>query len=186
MNMKTKLLLLFLAIGGTLYAMEKETEEDTYFRLLPGELKQELAQFRKRSEEDTQKNKDIIENWTYPSRFVFSRTDVDVIKRLAALPDLKKYFAEYVNPSTGITPLMKAAEMGNHELVTIFLDAEIDINKQDKDGLTALMYAAIAKDKSLMDLLIKKGAKPDIKNKNGHTAADMFKNSREYTRMRIM
>ena len=184
--MKIKLLLLFLLISNAMTAMEKEAEERTYLSSLPNELKEELAQFKTRSEEDIKKNKDIIENWTYPSRFVFSRIDVDVIKRLATLSDLKKYFAEFVNPSTGMTPLMKAAEMGNHELVTLFLNAEIDINKQDKDGLTALMYAAIAKDKSLMDLLIKKGAKADIKNKNGETATEMLKNSKEHTRMRVM
>ncbi|XP_035219252.1 KN motif and ankyrin repeat domain-containing protein 4-like isoform X2 [Stegodyphus dumicola] len=40
------------------------------------------------------------------------------------------------------TPLMHAASWGSHGMVRLLLDAGADPNFQDKDGSTALMYAA--------------------------------------------
>ncbi|XP_035219251.1 KN motif and ankyrin repeat domain-containing protein 2-like isoform X1 [Stegodyphus dumicola] len=46
------------------------------------------------------------------------------------------------SPFNNQTPLMHAASWGSHGMVRLLLDAGADPNFQDKDGSTALMYAA--------------------------------------------
>ena len=180
---RVKKCFIYSLIGGNFIAslaMNQQNSSNNYLEKLPTELKGELEQFIQ-----GKSVKGIVENWTYPSRFVFSRTDLHLIKKLMTFSNFKKYFAEYINPATGMTPLMKAAETGDHELVNIFLNAGIDVNKQDKFGWTALMYAATTQDQSLMDLLINKGANQTIKNNDGKTAANILKGDSEHRRPRF-
>lgn len=48
---------------------------------------------------------------------------------------------------------------GNIEIVKLLIEKGIDVNDVDRDGETALMYASYKKNKEMMELLIKNGAK---------------------------
>lgn len=55
------------------------------------------------------------------------------------------------------------------------LQYKVNIDAQDENGLTPLMWAASRNNKELVDLLLKKGARRDIKNLHNETAYDVAK-----------
>ena len=87
------------------------------------------------------------------------------------------------------TPLMKASARGHTEVVKILLEhgAEIDYqtkiephdNIKDREGLSALMVAAMHCKQNAVELLLDKGAAIDLRNKEGRTAL-MLSSSPEY------
>ncbi len=84
---------------------------------------------------------------------------------------LKHLLKRGVNPnlltSRGKTALMLA---GNVEIATLLIDSGAQVNLQGKNGITALMYAALQNRKEVAELLLKKGAKVDLKDNDGKTA----------------
>jgi ankyrin repeat protein len=71
----------------------------------------------------------------------------------------------------GMTPGMFAANRGYIDLLQALIDAGGNMNLQNKLGWTALM-SADPKRFDIMELLLKKGADPRIRNEGGRTAAD--------------
>lgn len=66
----------------------------------------------------------------------------------------------------GQTLLMKAAQAGNEWQIKTLIDAGANVNLQDKDGWTALMYAVRYQEGvNTVDLLLSAGADYKIKNK---------------------
>jgi ankyrin repeat protein len=77
------------------------------------------------------------------------------------------------------TPLHLVAAKGYYELVERFIREGQDrglINKQTTDGRTPLHFAALNGNKKVFDLLVQRGAKTDIKDKDGKTASDLLAN----------
>ena len=75
----------------------------------------------------------------------------------------------------GITPLSWMA-IGNHTGVArLLIEHGADVNHVDKKGMTPLMYAASIDfgDASMIELLLKSGANPKLKSKEGLTAAQL-------------
>lgn len=71
----------------------------------------------------------------------------------------------------GRTPLMLAVKDGNDWEIHSLLSSDAKVNLQDKDGWTAVMYAARYQNSiELLDNLIKNGADPNKRNKYGATA----------------
>ncbi len=71
----------------------------------------------------------------------------------------------------GRTSLMLAAKSGNDWEMRSLIHSNADVNLQDKDGWTALMYAVRYQDNmDAINLLLSAGAKTDIKNKYGTNA----------------
>ena len=69
------------------------------------------------------------------------------------------------------TPLHHACYNGNSAVVKILLDQQgIKLNTIDVDNCTPLMWAARKGNGEIVGLLLKAGADPSIKNKNGETA----------------
>ncbi|MBA3954779.1 ankyrin repeat domain-containing protein [Candidatus Dependentiae bacterium] len=66
----------------------------------------------------------------------------------------------------GMTPLLKAVQLGNKKVVQLLLDAQVDteckLSGSDYDS-TPLLLAASSKRIDIVDLLLKAGAKTDIK-----------------------
>lgn len=102
---------------------------------------------------------------------------VNIDKRNSYL-DLIKYLhgkgVALGSEETGTNALMLASKEAYHnDLLKMFIDdLEIDINAQDKNGLTAVMYAAIEGNKSTVEFLVGKGADLLIKSKKDWTVKD--------------
>jgi ankyrin repeat protein len=80
----------------------------------------------------------------------------------------------------GITPLEWAA-LGNQTAVArLLIEHKADVNHVDKKGMTALLYAASVEfgDASMVDLLLKSGANPKARTKEGWTASDLARKYR--------
>lgn len=65
---------------------------------------------------------------------------------------------------------MNSARFGDIETVKELINSEIDIDIQDQEGFTALMYATAKGNLEMVKLLIKEGAYADLKDNNGVTA----------------
>ena len=85
---------------------------------------------------------------------------------------LKSYPGLNINTfATSIyTPLMLAAMRGDYETTKLLIDFSADINKQNKDGNTALIMADKRSREDIIPLLLESGAEPNIKNNYGYQA----------------
>ncbi len=71
------------------------------------------------------------------------------------------------------TPLILASAFGLENIVEILLNANADVNVKDKDGFTALMWAAEKGQADIVTLLINARADLNLKNKHGETAMNI-------------
>lgn len=70
----------------------------------------------------------------------------------------------------GLTPLMRAALQGEHELVRELLTLGVDIHARNDDGNTALWLACVSRDPGIVRDLIGAGIALDNRNDAGSTA----------------
>lgn len=101
--------------------------------------------------------------------------DIDVARTLLDLGAP----ADEVDPS-GMTPLFRAV-LSNEPVVAKFLiDHGADVNRIDKGGMTPLLYAASIDfgDSTMIDVLLKAGARTDARTKEGLTALDLARKYR--------
>lgn len=73
---------------------------------------------------------------------------------------------------------MRACFNGDLSAVEAFIKNGADLDEQDKNGRTALMYAAMAKHKPIIDCLALAGANLDIKDVLWHSADYYLKHSK--------
>lgn len=66
--------------------------------------------------------------------------------------------------------LRLAASLGDVEGIETGLKAGLDINSRNKSGTTALMSAAEGQRAEVIRVLLSRGADPDAKDSDGHTA----------------
>ena len=77
---------------------------------------------------------------------------------------------------SGRTVMHFAAMYGNNSAISYYLsNTFLSINAQDNDGNTPLHYANEKGYATTIELLIKSGAKTDIKNNAGLIASDLLK-----------
>jgi len=69
----------------------------------------------------------------------------------------------------GNTPLQRAAQNNNKDMVEMLIAKGADVNAKDKDGNTPLQRAAQHNRKDVAELLIAKGADVNAKDKDGNT-----------------
>ena len=77
----------------------------------------------------------------------------------------------------GITALSWAAIGNDVEVAKLLISRGAMVNHVDKKGMTPLMYAASIDfgDSTMVDLLLKAGANPIVKSKEGRTAGELAK-----------
>jgi hypothetical protein len=87
--------------------------------------------------------------------------------------------------SIGVTPLMLTLMKADYQynsanfdpkimsILNSLLNAGANINAQDQDGETALMYTVITKNPKAFEYLILRGANKDLRNRYGQTAFDL-------------
>ncbi|MGB5919486.1 ankyrin repeat domain-containing protein [Arcobacter sp.] len=97
----------------------------------------------------------------------------DIVKELVEKNDLS-----ILNQKKDDLSLMHLAS-NSIVLMKLLIDKKVDINKKDKNGLTPLFYAVIAKNLKTVKLLVKSGAKTDVKNKKGRTVFQISKDLNE-------
>lgn len=68
------------------------------------------------------------------------------------------------------TPLMRAVQLGDPQIVRALLEHKADVNAQDDEGNTALMLAASQGSARVVQLLLEYGAIPDRRSEGGTTA----------------
>src|SRR5205807_1513275 len=75
----------------------------------------------------------------------------------------------------GITSLGWAAIGNKPQIARILIERGADVNHADKKGMTPLLYAASIDfgDSSMIDLLLKSGAKANARTKEGLTARNL-------------
>ena len=69
----------------------------------------------------------------------------------------------------GFTPLMHASIDGQEKIAQLLLEFKANPNLQDRNGASALHYAAKKHSVNIMELLLRSGAKVDIQDKFGNT-----------------
>lgn len=87
--------------------------------------------------------------------------------------DLKKLLTK-----DGTSPLMYASEYGHLNVVNYLLGVWVDVNYvRPSDGMTALMLASLNGNIEVVKALLKKGAKIDLKRKNGKNSLNIAGNA---------
>ena len=91
----------------------------------------------------------------------------------------KAFLDAGVDPNTRndfSTPLIQATYRENTELIQLILSQRgIKLDETDIDGYTALMWAVKHGSPQIVDLLIHAGARTNVTNKRGETAASIAK-----------
>ena len=74
-----------------------------------------------------------------------------------------------------ITPLVKAVLGDQVEMAAFLISKGADVNHVDTNGMTALLYAASIDfgSPAMIDMLLKAGARTDMKTKDGKTALEL-------------
>ncbi|ORY07536.1 hypothetical protein BCR34DRAFT_489408 [Clohesyomyces aquaticus] len=79
----------------------------------------------------------------------------------------------------GTPPLVYASCFGHDEVVATLLDAGADVDKQDKNRWSSLMWAMTNRHKDIVKLLLDHGASPEVKSSTGRTAFDFVEPNSE-------
>ncbi len=101
---------------------------------------------------------------------VAARGDLESVeKHIKAGTDLNQRAPD--NKKT--TPLITATTFGQVKVAKALIEAGVDLNLQDKDGSTALLYSAFFCHPEIVKALLGKGADTSVRNKDGATALDV-------------
>lgn len=124
-------------------------------------------------------NVNVTNEWGQTPAHLICKNGSEYFVLLEALAE--KHADFNIKDSQGRTPLVEAASSfrASYEIVTFLLEQNVDVNVQDNDGFTALMWCASNSkfaDEGIfdvVDLLLKNGARLDLKNNSNETAASI-------------
>jgi ankyrin repeat protein len=127
--------------------------------------------------EETEEDLPPSESINYNKVYLFDYAPAENDAEPEPLPD-QDFYAKIDSPDKkdklDRTPLMLAVKDGNDWEVKSLLSSGAKTNIQDKDGWTAIMYAARYQNNiELLDMLLKNGADPNKRNKYGATALQL-------------
>ncbi|KAF4961894.1 hypothetical protein FSARC_9992 [Fusarium sarcochroum] len=100
-----------------------------------------------------------------------SNGDVDRIRKLLN-GKAKEYLDLNAEDEDGTPPLIYASCFGHEPVVQALIEAGADVNKQDRNQWTALMWAMTNRHKGIAKLLLDNNASSDQKTSSGRTAFD--------------
>jgi ankyrin repeat protein len=99
----------------------------------------------------------------------------------------------FVSPESGKTPLHIITSMGRPAdnaklvpIVTLLLSRGANLNVQNRDGVTPLMFATLSENAEIMKLLLDAGSDVTIKSPSGKTALDMAREIRFADGVRLL
>ena len=90
----------------------------------------------------------------------------ELLLRMGANPN-------YRGGKFGDTALTAAAIMGRREMVELLIAFHANVNIQDDDGGTPLIWATVGQHEELVQLLLDAGADPNIRENDGQTALQL-------------
>ncbi|MCJ1477384.1 hypothetical protein MMC13_006055 [Lambiella insularis] len=100
-----------------------------------------------------------------------SNGDVERVRRL--LGGNSKPFVDINGADEeGTAPLIYASCFGHQEVVSALLEAGAQVDRQDRNQWTALMWAMTNRHKNIAKFLLDHGASPEVKSSSGRTAFD--------------
>lgn len=112
---------------------------------------------------------------TLQGMFTMAASNGEVDRVKAFLEGDAKDFLNVNSPdSEGTPPLIYASCFGHQDVVATLLDAGADVDKQDKNRWSALMWAMTNRHKAIAKLLLDHGANPEVKSSSGRTASDFL------------
>ncbi|GAB1216091.1 hypothetical protein ATERTT37_005296 [Aspergillus terreus] len=100
-----------------------------------------------------------------------SNGDVDRVHKLVQ-GKAKDYVDVNMPDEEGTVPLIYASCFGHQDVVSALLDAGANVDQQDRNQWSALMWAMTNRHKTIAKILLDHGASPDIKSTSGGTAFD--------------
>ncbi|KAF5020087.1 hypothetical protein F66182_7893 [Fusarium sp. NRRL 66182] len=100
-----------------------------------------------------------------------SNGDVDRIRKLLG-GNAKEYLDLDAEDEDGTPPLIYASCFGHEPVVQALIEAGANVNKQDRNQWTALMWAMTNRHKGIAKLLLDNNASSDQKTSSGRTAFD--------------
>ncbi|KAI9696071.1 MAG: hypothetical protein M1836_005902 [Candelina mexicana] len=100
-----------------------------------------------------------------------SNGDVERIQRLVN-GDTKDYIDINTPDEEGTAPLIYASCFGHQDVVAALLDAGANVDKQDRNQWSSLMWAMTNRHKNIAKMLLDHGASPEVKSSSGRTAFD--------------
>ncbi|RMZ76436.1 hypothetical protein DV737_g4800, partial [Chaetothyriales sp. CBS 132003] len=109
-----------------------------------------------------------------------SNGDVARIKKLVS-GRAKAYVDVNLPDEEGTVPLIYASCFGHADVVATLLDAGANVDKQDANQWSALMWAMTNRHKAIAKLLLDHGANPDIRSSSGGTAYDFVQPGSEFS-----
>jgi ankyrin repeat protein len=74
--------------------------------------------------------------------------------------------------------LMAAVMKGNLKVINSLLEKKVDLNSQDQEGNSALYFATLTNQNEIVKLLLKAGAKIDLKNNADEIPLDIAKRNK--------
>ncbi|KAI1460814.1 hypothetical protein F4805DRAFT_465318 [Annulohypoxylon moriforme] len=100
-----------------------------------------------------------------------SNGDLDNVKRI--LEGKAKQFVDInAHDDEGTPSLVYASCFGHETVVQALVDAGVDVDKQDRNHWSPLMWAMTNRHKSIAKILLDNGASPEAKTSSGRTAFD--------------
>ncbi|EDN09503.1 conserved hypothetical protein [Histoplasma mississippiense (nom. inval.)] len=100
-----------------------------------------------------------------------SNGDVERVRKLVG-GKARQYVDVNTPDEEGTVPLIYASCFGHQEVVSALLEAGANVDKQDRNRWSALMWAMTNRHKTIAKVLLDYGASPDIKSSSGGTAFD--------------
>ncbi len=105
-----------------------------------------------------------------PTHFACNHDRTDMVKLLIDRgADLR------VQNIFGMTPLHTAVWRNCPRVAELLLESGIDTSPASKEGWTALHYAYLSGHKECIDVLLKHGVPADVKDNNGKTPAELYR-----------
>ncbi|MGH7924786.1 MAG: ankyrin repeat domain-containing protein [Candidatus Binatus sp.] len=102
------------------------------------------------------------------------------VENIEAIRLLVRHAANVNDPSVDESPFLGAIKWSHFKAAEELLELGADVNYQDSKGMTALHYMLKkASDKKHFAMLLRHGARGDIKNKDGVTAAEIMRQKKD-------
>jgi len=102
-----------------------------------------------------------------------SNGEVERVRRILDGP-AKKFVDINAPDAEGTPPLIYASCFGHEEVVAALLGAGAEVDMQDKNQWSSLMWAMTNRHKTIAKLLLDHGASPEVKSSTGRTAFDFL------------